>query len=94
MTITFVDPTAESSTPPQPYAPRLDLSKRPLRIALVSNTFPDVRNFTDCVEQALIPLVNGGTVKVWQKPSTEPVTEKMLGEITAGSDAMVAFLGH
>ena len=94
MTVTFVDPSAESSTAPQPYTPRLNLGKRPLRIALVSNTFPDVRNFVDCVEQALIPLVEGGQVKVWQKPSTEPVTEKMLEEITAGSDVMVAFLGH
>lgn len=94
MAITFVDPSAESSTPPQPYTPRLDRSKHPLRIALVSNSFPDVRNFVDCVEEALKPLVAGGTVKVWQKSSVEPVTDTMLDEITAGSDAMVAFLGH
>jgi hypothetical protein len=94
MTITYVSPEAETSTPAEPYALRLDLAKKPLRIALVSNTFPDVRNFVDCVEQALAPLLPGAKVKVWQKPSVEPVTPKMLEEIVAESDAVVAALGH
>ena len=94
MTITFVNPGAETSSPVEPYALRLDIRKHPLRIALVSNTFPDVRNFVDCVEQALQPLLPGAKVKVWQKPSVEPVTQKMLEEIVAESDAVVAALGH
>ena len=94
MSITYVDPTGQPSSPVQPYDLHLDLSKRPLRIALIANTFPDIPRFVDCVEKALKPLLPGATLKVWQKPSVEPVTPKVLEEILAQSDAVVAALGH
>ena len=94
MSITYVDPTGETSSAVQPYALSLDVSKRPLRLALVANSFPDVRNFVDCIERALAPLLPGATLTVWQKPSVEPVSPKMLDDIVAQSDGVIAALGH
>jgi hypothetical protein len=94
MTVTYVDPSGQPTAPIEPYTLGVDTAKRPLRLALIANTFPDIPRFVDCLQKALQPLLPGATLKVWQKPSVEPVTPKVLEEIAAQSDAVVAALGH
>jgi hypothetical protein len=94
MAVTYLDPTAEESIPAEPYELFLDLSKRPLTIGLVANAFPDATNFMDAVAREVANLLPGVTLKRYQKPTVEPVTEAMLAEIARDCDGMLAAWGH
>ena len=81
MTISYLEPTAEPSAPQDDYALRLDCARRPLVLGLLANSFPDSRNFMDCVEEALTALLPGAVFKRYQKSTVDPVAEAMLGDI-------------
>jgi len=94
MTINFLDPAAEASAPLESYGLRLDITKRPLALGLIANSFPDSRNFMDHVERALADLLPGVTLRRYQKPTVEPVSPKVLAEIGRDCDGVVAAWGH
>ena len=94
MTITYVDPAAEESTPAEAYELFLDMNQRPLTIGLLANAFPDATNFTDCLESALTAALPGVTFKRYQKASVDPVLPAMLDEIVAGCDGLISVWGH
>ena len=94
MAVTYVDPAAEESTPAEPYELFLDITRRPLTIALLANSFPDATNFTDCIETALNAALPGVTLKRYQKSSVDPVLHAMHAEITADCDGLIAVWGH
>lgn len=94
MSITYVDPAAEESTPAEPYELFLDVGKQQLTIGLLANAFPDAANFTNCVETALAAQLPGVTLLRYQKPSVDPVQPEMLREIVERCDGVVAIWGH
>jgi len=94
MTVTFVDPTGQPAAPVQPYELGVDFARRPLRLALIANAFPDITRFVECLVPALQSLLPEATLKVWQKPDVDPVTSDMLAIIVAESDAVISALGH
>ena len=94
MTITYLEPTAEKAAPPEPYTLKLDTRKRPLTLALIANSFPDSTNFMDCVERALAGLLPGATLKRYQKPTVDPINDKMLARIRQECDGVLAAWGH
>ncbi len=94
MTITYLDPAAEESTPAEPYELFLDVSQRPLTIGLLANAFPDATNFTNCLETALTSALPGVTFRRYQKASVDPVLQEMLEEITADCDGLISIWGH
>ncbi len=94
MTVTYLDPAAEESTPAEPYELFLDPAKPGLTIGLLANAFPDATNFMDCVEVALRELSPSTTFLRYQKPSVEPVAPELLSEITAACDGLIAAWGH
>ena len=94
MPVTYVDPAAETSPPPEPYELYVDISKRPLTIGLVANAFPDATNFTNCLETSLSAALPGATFKRYQKANVDPVQSTMLSEIAAVCDAVVSVWGH
>lgn len=94
MSVTYVDPAAEESTPAEPYELFLDFGKRPLTLALLANAFPDAANFTNCVEAALAEQLPGVTLRRYQKSSVDPVLPDMLDDIAENCDGVVAIWGH
>jgi hypothetical protein len=94
MSVTYLDPTAETATPADPYELFLDTSRQPLRIGLLANAFPDAANFMDCMEQALGAQLPGAVFVRYQKPGVEPVAADVLDRIAAECDGLVAAWGH
>ncbi|MCA9830902.1 MAG: hypothetical protein R3B97_00715 [Dehalococcoidia bacterium] len=94
MTITYLDPAAEESTPAEPYELFLDMDRRPLTIGLIANAFPDAANFTACLEMALTSALPGVTFLRYQKTSVDPVQPEMLGAITSQCDGVISIWGH
>lgn len=94
MLITYVEPEAESWSPEHEYALGVDLAERPLRVALVANTFPDVRPFVDHLEGELRALLPGAEFTIWQKPNVESVVPAVLDDILANADVLVTAIGH
>ncbi|MFN0093561.1 MAG: hypothetical protein ACKVVT_02135 [Dehalococcoidia bacterium] len=94
MAVIYVDPAAEDSIPAQPYEIYLDLSRRPLTLGLIANAFPDAKNFMDAIEGVLNRDLPGVTLKRYQKPTVEAVSEEMLGTIVGECDGVLAAWGH
>ena len=94
MSITYVDPAAEATTPAEPYELFLDFGNQPITLGLLANAFPDAANFTDCVEAALKEHVPGVTLRRYQKLSVDPVLPDMLQDIADNCDGVVAIWGH
>jgi len=94
MTISYLEPTAERAAPPEPYEHRVDCATRPLTLGLVVNSFPDSANFMNHVERALAELLPGATLKRYQKPNVDPISEATLEEVARDCDAVVASWGH
>jgi len=94
MTISYLEPTAERAAPPEPYERRVDCSKRPFTLGLVANSFPDSAHFMNHVERALAELLPGATLKRYQKPTVDPISEATLEEVARDCDAVVASWGH
>lgn len=94
MAVTYLDPAAEESTPAEPYELFLDLARRPLTLGLVANAFPDATNFMDAVAREIAAALPGVTLKRYQKPTVEPVSEAMLAEIARECDGLLAAWGH
>ncbi len=94
MTVTYLDPTPEIGTPAEPYELFLNLDSRPLTLGLLANAFPDAANFMDAVERQVRALIPDATIKRYQKPSVEPMSEEMLAEIARDCDGLLAAWGH
>lgn len=94
MSVTYVDPAAEASTPAEPYELFLDFTKQPVTLGLLANAFPDATNFTDCVEAALAEQLPGVTLLRYQKSSVDPVLPDMLKDIADRCDGVIAIWGH
>ena len=94
MPVVYLDPAAEESVPAEPYQLFLDLARRPLTLGLIANAFPDATNFMDAVAREVAAMLPGVTLKRYQKPTVEPVSEKMLAEITGECDGLLAAWGH
>ena len=94
MTVNYLDPAAEQAVAVEPYGLSLDMTKRPLTLGLIANSFPDATNFTDHVERALAALLPGVTFRRYQKPTVEPVSPKMLADLVRDCNGMVAAWGH
>jgi hypothetical protein len=94
MTISYLEPTAEPAAPQDDYTLRLDCSRRPLVLGLLANSFPDSRNFMDCVEEALTGLLPGAVFKRYQKPTVDPVAANVLADIARDCQGVVAGWGH
>ena len=94
MTVTYLDPTPEATTPAEPYELFLNLDRRPLTLGLLANAFPDAANFMDAVERQLTTLMPEATIRRYQKPSVEPMSQEMLAEIARDCDGLLAAWGH
>jgi hypothetical protein len=94
MSITYLDPAAEESIPAEPYELFLDLARRPLTLGLIANAFPDATNFMDAVAREVASVLPGVTLKRYQKPTVEPLSDAMLTEIAKECDGVLAAWGH
>lgn len=94
MSVTYLDPSGEPSTPITAYDRRLDVSRRPLTLGLIANSFPDAKPFTDCLEKALAKLLPEALFKRYQKPTTDPIGKEALAKVIAECDAVIAAWGH
>ena len=91
--VTFLDPTAESGAPVQPYELFADTSG-PIRVGLVANAFPDGSRFMHKLEDALASAMPKASFLHYQKPNVAPVTEAQIAVITEECDVVVAAWGH
>ena len=94
MAVQYLDPTAEESVPAEPYELFLDLARRPLTLGLLANSFPDATNFMDAIEREVARALPGVTLKRYQKPSVDPLSDAMLAEIAGECDGLLAAWGH
>jgi hypothetical protein len=94
MAVTYVDPTAEESRPADPYELFVDITRRPLTLGLIANSFPDATNFMDAVERHVVGALPGVTVRRYQKPTVDAVTDDMLKDIARDCDGVLAAWGH
>ena len=75
MTVTFLDPTAESGVPVEAYELFADTSG-PIRLGLLANAFPDGIKFMDNLESELATALPQATFLRYQKPNVAPVTSR------------------
>ena len=94
MSVTYLDPAAEESTPAEPYELFLDLTKRPLTLGILANAFPDATNFMDAVAREVAAALPGVTLKRYQKANVDPLTESMLADVVRDCDGLLAAWGH
>lgn len=94
MAVTYLDPAAEESVPAEPYELFVDLARRPLTLGLIANSFPDATNFMDAIEREVVAALPGVTVKRYQKPTVDPLSDDMLAEIAMECDGLLAAWGH
>ncbi|MDZ7728942.1 MAG: hypothetical protein U5Q44_12505 [Dehalococcoidia bacterium] len=93
MAVTYLDPTAETPTPAEPYEYFLDTSK-PVTLGLIANAFPDGTRFMDKLEAALADTLPTATIRRYQKPGVLPMDDAQLAAVTSECDAAIAAWGH
>ncbi len=94
MPVTYLDPAGEARVEPQPYTLRLDISRRPLTLGLIANSFPDGTEFMDCLERSLLRELPGVATRRFQKPFVDPITDEVQAALKAECHAAVAVWGH
>ena len=94
MTTEFHDPRAKPKAAPEAYELSADFTK-PLSIGLVANGFPDSVRFLDHVEKTLGQAVPTASFVRYDKgDASSVVSERMLDDIQAECQAVVAAYGH
>lgn len=93
--IEFEDPRAEPGAPVDPYELSIDVAAAPVTIGLVANGFPDSEAFLDQVEKALAIELPSASFRRWNKANASAtISDAMLDEVIAGTDAVVGAYGH
>ena len=95
--IEFHDPRATVGTPMEPYTLAHHFSETGAgsTIGLLANGFPDSDNFLASVGQALSQRMPALQVRNWNKGNpTVTASEKILADIQANCQAVVAAYGH
>ncbi|MET0984627.1 MAG: hypothetical protein ABW034_04390 [Steroidobacteraceae bacterium] len=95
----YLNPFSPPGKAPDPYMPRLDVSRRGLRISLLSNMFTDATAFLTDLEEPLRPLLPTDATfrlfdKVHRRHTSYPLNETRVAEIAAESDALITAFGH
>lgn len=94
----YLNPFSPPGKAPDPYTPRLDTSRRGLRISFLSNMFTDATAFLTDLEEPLRPLLPGATFRLFDKihrrHTSYPLNETRVTEIAAASDAVITAFGH
>lgn len=91
--ITYLDPVGEPTTAVLQYDLRADLTKSPLRLAVISNAFPDSDRFRTVLGQQLAERFPDAQVDLWEKLATQPYTDDHLAELRE-CDAVALLWGH
>ncbi len=95
MSIQFLDPRADTSTPIQPYELSTDLSGDSVAIGLLANGFPDSVAFLDQLEAAMAVSLPKVSFHRYDKGDASAIASaEMLDSISAECSAVVAAYGH
>lgn len=95
MSVTFHDPRGVSAASVEPYEHSIDLSTDGVSIALLANGFPDSVEFLQAVESVMSEHLPHAKFRSWNKGNASAaVSDKMLGEIVAECQTVVAAYGH
>jgi hypothetical protein len=97
MPVNYLDPSAETATPQEPYLARLDERCNP-RIALFANLFADSKEFLLDLASPLGRLLSGSTYPYFDKQygryMSTAATPELRARIIEASDAVVLAYGH
>lgn len=91
--ITYLDPVGEPTKNVIEYDFRVDLSKRPLRIGVISNSFPDSERFRNILGREVEQRFPGVDLRMWDKKATDAYTPEHLEELKE-YDAVALLWGH
>lgn len=91
--ITYIDPAGGPKSGVLPYDVRCDLSARPLRIACISNGFPESDRFRDVLARSLAERIPGADVRVFEKEAMLAYTADHLAALQE-CDAAALVWGH
>jgi hypothetical protein len=98
MSFVYLNPVAVPSALQDPYLLRLQIGKKPPRIALFPNLFTDSAAFLADLSAALLPLVPGATFPYFDKKygryMSTPAPAELRDRIVKESDAVVLAYGH
>lgn len=95
MSVRFHDPRGVSAAPVEAYEHSIDLSTEGLSVGLLANGFPGSVEFLSAVESVMSDHLPHATFHSWNKGNaSSAVSEKMLGEIVAECQTVVAAYGH
>lgn len=95
MPVTYLDPRGEVSGAEEPYDLGTDVTRSPATLALLSNGFPDSKEFMDEVERVLTRLLPQARIVRFGKPNPSiPADAALLEAISKESDAAITAYGH
>lgn len=93
--ITILDPLSESGIPIEDYRLGLDVRRRELSIALISNGFPDASSLLVEVGRCLSDELDSPRVELFARTDPSSVIEAdSLRQIAGSHDAVVTAMGH
>jgi hypothetical protein len=93
--LAILDPRAEAGVPIRPYDLAADVTRRGLRVGLLSNCFFDASKLLTSVGEALGGRLEGVKVTLYECPNASLIAPpEVIAKVAAENDVAITALGH